>query len=185
MKSGILVCSLALILSGFDVAAQHSQHPSAIADTLYLSLNEVWERTNIQSKEVQLQNTESLIRSENVLDAKAERFPTLSVFASVDKATNMPIYSNGLNHKPEQHDVIHTLYNSGASMYFNLYDGNKQNLKIQETKILDKRAAIAKQQTQSEMRYKAAQLFLELQKSMILQTKRNNYTKFNSIIKMG
>ncbi|RRJ90994.1 TolC family protein [Paenimyroides tangerinum] len=169
MKSGILVCSLALILSGFDVAAQHSQHPSAIADTLYLSLNDVWERTNIQSKEVQLQNTESMIRSENVLDAKAERFPTLSVFASVDKATNMPIYSNGLNHKPEQHDVIHTLYNSGASMYFNLYDGNKQNLKIQETKILDKRAAIAKQQTQSEMRYKAAQLFLELQKSMIFK----------------
>ncbi|WP_177763880.1 TolC family protein [Flavobacterium sp. I3-2] len=169
MKSGILVCSLALILSGFDVAAQHSQHPSATADTLYLSLNEVWELTNVQSKEVQLQNTESLIRNQNVLDAKAERFPTLSVFASVDKATNMPIYSNGLGNKPEQHDVIHTLYNSGASMYFNLYDGNKQNLKIQEAKILDKRAAIAKQQTKSEIRYKAAQLFLELQKSMIFR----------------
>lgn len=169
MKSGVLVCSLALILSGFDAAAQHAHQSSAKADTLYLSLNDVWEKTNVASKEVQIQNTESLIQSQNVLDAKAERFPTLSVFASVDKASNMPIYSNGIFNKPEQHDVIHTLYNSGASMYFNLYDGNKQNLKIQEAKILDKRASIAKEQKQSEMRYKAAQLFLELQKSMIFK----------------
>lgn len=169
MKSGILVCSLALFLTGFNVAAQHSQHASTTADTLYLTLNDVWEKTNIQSKEVQMQIAESSIQKENVLDAKAERFPTLSVFASVDKATNMPIYSNGLGNKAEQHEVIHTLYNSGASMYFNLYNGNKQNLKIQEAKILDKRASISKLQKQSEMRYKAAQLFLELQKSMIFK----------------
>lgn len=166
MKSGIIVCSFALFLTGFSAASQQMHHKSTLTDTLYLTLNEVWEKTNIHSKEVQMQISESSIQNENVKDAKAERFPTLSVFASVDKASNMPIYSNGLGNKPEQHEVIHTLYNSGASMYFNLYNGNKQNLKIEEAKILEKKAAISNLQKQSEIRYKAAELFLEIQKSI-------------------
>lgn len=169
MKSGIIVCSFATLFSSFGAAAQATHEVSTLVDTLHLSLNQVWEKTNRGSKEVQIQDFESKIQNENVLDTKTERFPTLSIFASVDKATNMPIYSNGLGNKPEQHDVIHTLYNSGASLYFNLYDGNKQNLKIQEAKILDKRASIANLQKQSEMRYKASEVYFDLLKSTIFK----------------
>ena len=76
------------------------------------------------------------IAEEEIKDAQAERYPELGIKGSAEKATNIPIYENGLFSKPAQHEVIHTLYRLGADMYLNLYNGNRLNLKIAEDKIL-------------------------------------------------
>jgi hypothetical protein len=58
----------------------------------------------------------------------------------------------GHKHPPVQHKVIHTLYRAGADFYLNIYNGDKQNLKILEMRTLHKIADI--QQDQHHIRYK-------------------------------
>jgi predicted DNA-binding antitoxin AbrB/MazE fold protein len=60
------------------------------------------------------------------------------VKGSAEKASNIPIYENGIFSKPTQHEVIHTLYRAGADFYLNIYNGNKLNLKIKENQTLQK-----------------------------------------------
>ena len=82
-----------------------------------------------------MSNLETDISAARVKDAKLERLPELSVRGSVEKASNIPVYENGLFSKPTQHEVIHTLYRAGADFYFNIYNGNKLNLKIKQEKF--------------------------------------------------
>lgn len=150
-----------------SIITGHSQNkiPSAFdKDTLKITLNEVWQQTDVQSKKALIHNKELQIRQENTKDAKMERYPVFNAYGRVEKASNIPVYTDGIFHKPEQHDVIHTLYNTGASMYLNLYSGNRQNLEIEERKTLESKAAITAEQSQSEVRLEAARSYLALAK---------------------
>ncbi len=71
--------------------------------------------------------------------------------------------------KPAQHEVIHTLYRLGADFYLNIYNGNKLNLKIKENQTLQKVKEIKKEQAVSDIHYKTATLYLELQKTLIFR----------------
>jgi len=99
-----------------------------------MQLSEVWQLVTTESKNVQLAHKQVKQHKVLVQDAKNSQLPTLSVFGEIDKASNMPVYSNGLNHKPEQHDVVHTLYQTGANAYLNLYNGFKTKNEIQLAK---------------------------------------------------
>jgi len=97
-------------------------------DTINLTLSDVWQQTDVQSKQALLHNKAQQISRENTKDAKMGRYPVFNGIARVEKASNIPVYSDGIFNKPEQHEVIHTLYHTGVSMYLNLYSGNRQNL---------------------------------------------------------
>lgn len=147
----------------------YSQEVSSLSDTLSLSVEQVWERTNKNSKQVHSKELANEIRAEQVQDAIRDKWPTLAVFASVQQASNIPIYDQGIFHKPSQHEVIHTLYNTGADMYLNLYSGSKITLAIQEKKLLKKIADIEVDQSKATLRYEASSLFLSLQQSLIFK----------------
>lgn len=117
----LTVCSISLVNSGF-----------AQADSI--SLQDVKQKIVQHSKVVLLAREKLAASDASVQQATMNQLPTLSVFGAVEKATNMPIYENGLNHAPTQHDVIHTLYSSGANFYLNLFNG----FKIQQEKALTK-----------------------------------------------
>lgn len=138
-------------------------------DTLHLSLQEAWQKAEANSRLLAIKRKATGIASEEVKDAKMERYPELGVTGTAEKATNIPIYDNGLFSKPSQHEVIHTLYHVGADMYLNIYNGNKLNLKIQEDKTLHQLSIIQQEQAVSDIYYKTAALYLELQKSLIFQ----------------
>ena len=87
---------------------------------------------------------ETDISAARVKDAKLERFPEVHLKGSVEKASNIPVYENGLFSKPTQHEVIHTLYRAGTDFYFNIYNGNKLNIKIKQEEILQKIKEIQK-----------------------------------------
>ncbi|MCC9042707.1 TolC family protein [Myroides sp. M-43] len=131
-------------------------------DTLSITLNEVWQQTDLNSKRGLIQNKEQEIRRENTKDAEIGRYPVFNAFGRAEKASNIPVYTDGLFHKPEQHDVIHTLYNTGVSMYLNLYSGNRQNLEIEERKTLENKASIMANMTKSEVRLEAIRSYLAL-----------------------
>ncbi len=155
----------AMLASGIITGYSQNKIPSAFdKDTLKITLNEVWQQTDVHSKKALIHNKEIQIRQENTKDAKMERYPVFNAYGRVEKASNIPVYTDGIFHKPEQHDVIHTLYNTGASMYLNLYNGNRQNLEIEERKTLEDKAAITAEQSQSEVRLEAARSYLALAK---------------------
>ncbi|OPC03404.1 transporter [Elizabethkingia ursingii] len=138
-------------------------------DTLYLSLKQTWQKAEENSRPIQMSNLETDISAARVKDAKLERLPELSVKGSVEKASNIPVYENGLFSKPTQHEVIHTLYRAGADFYFNIYNGNKLNLKIKQEEVLQKIKQIRKDESVSDIHYKAASLYLDLQKSLMFR----------------
>ncbi|KUG11905.1 transporter [Elizabethkingia sp. HvH-WGS333] len=138
-------------------------------DTLYLSLKQTWQKAEENSRPIQMSNMETDISAARVKDAKLERLPELRVKGSVEKASNIPVYENGLFSKPTQHEVIHTLYRAGADFYFNIYNGNKLNLKIKQEEILQKIKEIQKDESVSDIHYKAASLYLDLQKSLMFR----------------
>jgi hypothetical protein len=104
------------------------------------------------------------------------------VAGRIEEATNMPIYDRGLLAPSSQHEVIHTLYNFTADFYLNIYNGNKLNLKIKEDKTLQQIAVIRQDQTLSDVKYRAASLYLELQKSVIFEG--GNSLRYDRYIKM-
>lgn len=138
-------------------------------DTLYLSLKQTWQKAEENSRYIQMSNMETDISAARVKDAKLERFPEVHLKGSVEKASNIPVYENGLFSKPTQHEVIHTLYRAGTDFYFNIYNGNKLNIKIKQEEILQKIKEIRKDESISDIHYKAASLYLDLQKSLMFR----------------
>lgn len=159
----------ALALLCLPAVGKASPTPAPGDSLLHFSLPEVWDRAAQNSRAVAMKTKQVAIKGESLKDAQAERFPEVDVAGNYEKATNIPIYDNGLFHTPSQHEVIHTLYKIGADFYLNLYNGNKLNLKIAEEKVAQKIAGIQQQQTLSDIRYAATADYLELQKSMVFK----------------
>lgn len=168
MKKIIKLLLLGLLLAANSLSTR-GQDNKTLGDTLQLNMRQVWTKAEEHSRAIEIKKKAVSIRSEEVKDARMERFPELGVAGSLEKATNIPIYENGLLKRPIQHEVIHTLYRLGADFNLTIYNGDKLNLKIEEDKILQQISVIQNDQTASDIRYKAASLYLELQKSLMLQ----------------
>ncbi|AKK73903.1 transporter [Chryseobacterium sp. P1-3] len=138
-------------------------------DTIRLSLKDAWQRAEENSRYIKINTINTDIAEAEVKDAKRERLPEIGVKGSIEKASNIPIYENGIFSRPVQHEVIHTLYRAGADFYLNIYEGNKLNLKIKENQTLQKIKNIRKEQSVSDIHYKTATLYLELQKTLIFR----------------
>lgn len=145
----------------------YSQDLDSLHDTLKISLSDLWLKAEQNSRAVRISSEEVKISYEETKDVVFERLPEIGVKGTAEKASNIPIYDNGLLSPPSYHDVIHNLYRVGAEFYLNIYNGNKLNLKIEENKILNQISQIEKDESVSRVRYRSASLFLELQKSII------------------
>lgn len=142
---------------------------SAKEDTLHITLSGVWQKAEEHSRLIEIRSKTAEVAEEEVKDARMERYPELGMMGTAEKASNIPIYENGLFSRPSQHEVIHTLYRVGADIYLNLYNGNKLNLKIAEDRVLHQISLIQKEQAISDIHYKAAALYLDLQKSLVFR----------------
>lgn len=138
------------------------------ADTLTMTLPDVWQRVAAHSRAIEIRRKAADAAHEEIMDAQMERLPDINIGGSIMGATNMPVYDNGPS-APSQHEVIHVLYNAGTDFYLNLYNGSKTNLRVKENKALYQIALLQQDQTTSDIRYRAASLYLELQKSIIFR----------------
>ncbi|MGZ3910829.1 MAG: TolC family protein [Flavisolibacter sp.] len=160
-----------LILAAFAFPSSIIWGQSSINtnDTLSLSLSQIWLKAELFSRTVLIKKEAVNISQEEVEDAQTERLPELGIGGSVEKATNIPIYENGLFSSPKQHEVIHTLYRLGTDMNLNIYNGGKLNLEILKDKTLHQLSVLQKDKTISDIHLTAASLYLELQKSFIFR----------------
>ena len=138
--------------------------PGQPIDTLLMTLPDVWQQAAAHSRAIEIKRKSANAAHEEIMDAQMERLPEVNIGGSVLGATNMPIYENGSS-APTQHEVIHVLYNAGTDFYLNIYNGNKTNLKVRESKTLYQIALLQQDQTTSDIRYRAASLYLELQRA--------------------
>jgi len=161
-KKHYALISLSVLISSTTLA---QQEPPAS----HLSLTEVWNKVETNSKAIRMQNLKLNESEEAIKDAKAERLPDIEAEGEYARVSNMPIYDNGLFHTPSQFEVVHTAYSFGGNAYLNLYNGNKTNLKIKEEK--EKRSLSAEQLnlTTAEIKLKAAAYYLDLQRSKVFK----------------
>ncbi len=127
-----------------------------------LAVGQILSMVELHSRDIKIQEATVTAKKFGVQDAKLQLLPNLSVFAEADKASNMPVYSNGLLNKPEQHDVIHTLYQSGANMYFNIYNGLKTKNLIRIAKLDQELAEAELREQTATVKLKAVHLFFDL-----------------------
>ncbi|MBS1646048.1 MAG: TolC family protein [Bacteroidetes bacterium] len=138
-------------------------------DTLKVTLSDVWKKAETASRHINIKNKEVQISHEEVKDVIMERLPEIGVGGSYERATNIPVYDHGLFAAPSYHEVIKNLYRVSGDFYLNLYNGNKLNLKIKEEKIRHEIKTIERDEAVSNIRYKAAALYLELQQAFIFR----------------
>jgi outer membrane protein TolC len=170
MRQGGPLLLAGLLLMGSPLRAQtHTLPAGPPTDTLRLTLPEVWHRADEYSRVVTIRRQAVAVSQEEVKDARMERLPEVGVSGSAEKATNIPIYTHGLFSAPEQHEVIHTLYRAGTDFYLNIYNGNKLNLKIAEERTKLRLAGVEQAQAISDIRYRAASRYLELQQAAIFR----------------
>jgi outer membrane protein len=134
-----------------------------------LSLTQVWEKAEANSKAVQMKELHLQSSTEGIKDAKADRLPEINAEGEYARVTNMPVYENGLFHTPEQFPVLHTYYKVGGDAYLNLYNGGKTNLEIDARKSENKIAAEQKMLTISEIKLRAAAYYLDMQRSLVFK----------------
>lgn len=161
-KKHYALITLSVLISSTTLA---QQEPPAS----HLSLTEVWNKAEINSKAIRMQNLKLNESEEAIKDAKAERLPDIEAEGEYARVSNMPIYDNGLFHTPSQFEVVHTAYSFGGNAYLNLYNGNKTNLKIKEEKEKKNLSAEQLNLTTSEIKLKAAAYYLDLQRSKIFK----------------
>ncbi len=156
---------LGILISNSIIA----QKASSLSDTLKISLDEVWKKTELNSRLISIKNKEVQISEEEVKDIKMERLPELGLSGSYERATNIPIYDKGLFSSPSYHEVIKNLYKVSGDMYLNIYNGNKLNLEIKKEKIKHEIKTIEKNEVVSNTKYNVAALYLDIEQYLIFK----------------
>ena len=136
---------------------------------LPLSMEQLFDKALQNSREIHLSSLEAKASKEEISESKRERFPEIALKGNYEYATNIPVYEDGLFSKPTQHEVIHLLYKVSTEYYFNVYNGNKLNLKISQKEIGSEVAEIQKNLTISEVKLQASIYYLNLQRSRIFK----------------
>ncbi len=132
-----------------------------------LTLEQVWQQTEKNSKVVQIQQLHVEGSVEEIKDARAERLPEITASGAYARVSNMPVYDEGLLHAPAQFPVLHTYYTLGAEAYLNVYGGGRTNIKIAEKEVLGKIAREQKLLTISEVKLRAAEYYLGIEQNLI------------------
>ncbi|MDN3583105.1 TolC family protein [Mucilaginibacter flavus] len=145
------------------------QFPTDTSKSLPLTIAQVWQKAEVNSKAVQIKQLHITSSQEAIKDAKAERLPEVNINGEYARVSNMPVYENGLFSSPSQFPVLHTTYTVGAEAYLNVYNGNKVNLEIDARKNESNIAGEQKKLTVSETKLHAAAYYLDMQRSLIFK----------------
>ena len=175
----------------FSLAISHTlRAQEAVRDSVQLSLRDAWERANTYSKELQLKNFDIQIGEEDVLDAKRKWLPHAGVNASYGKLSNIPVFENGILESPEYIPLEdHSTYDAGIEVYFNLYSGHKTKVQVKQAETKQALIQYVREQTSSAVRYKVAESYLDVQRSLafkelIEQNIYRNNKRLDQIIRL-
>ena len=110
MKTKNLLALLIAALTATSCSAATRQLPADTTKGLSLTLTQVWERTELYNKNIQIRQLHIESSIEEIKDAKAERLPDIEATGEYARISNMPLYENGVFQAPTQFEVLHTYY---------------------------------------------------------------------------
>ncbi|MCW3804494.1 TolC family protein [Plebeiibacterium marinum] len=119
-----------------------------------------------------------------------KKLPRVDVDASYGKLTNIPVFKNGILEDPEYIPIKdHSTYGAGIEAYFNLYNGNKNNLQLKQEESKQVLQQYLMEETASNVFYKVAENYLDVQrclalKMLIEQNIRRNKKRLDQITKL-
>jgi outer membrane protein len=160
------LCFLLLLALTFHLASAQKKDT---VKTVSLTIAQVWEQASVYNKTIQMQQLRVQSSVENIKDAKADRLPDVTAEAEYARVSNLPIYENGLFNAHSNFPVLHTFYRVGGDASFNLYNGNKTNIKISEEETAHQIAIEQKNLTTAQIKLRAAAFYLDLQRSIIFR----------------
>jgi outer membrane protein len=181
------------VLSCLFIVLFHSANAQQI-DKIHLTLAEIWEKAAANNKTLKMQDLKVLRTLEGIKDAKAERLPEISAEAEYSRLSNLPIYTNGLFHTPDQYELpVHTSYSFGGDAYLNLYHGGKVSTRISAEKKENEIAVEQKKLSTEDIKLRATAYYLDLQRSRIfkelllkdISTQEKQLSKINQLLKNG
>lgn len=95
-----------------------------------LSLEMIWDTIDSQNKNIQLSDLELKESNLEILLAKDNLLPDLSLKGNIGLNTKMPVYNSGLLSKPDYFPVSKYGYSFGYQFDFNIYNGGKDSRNI-------------------------------------------------------
>ncbi|PTS92358.1 TolC family protein [Pedobacter sp. HMWF019] len=137
-------------------------------DSLF-TLHEVWGKAIEHNKELKFSRLEVGKGEVLLKDAKSERLPEINANGSYSRLTNMPIYENGIFHRPTVAPVINQSYSIGAEASLNLYHGGKARREISIKKVELEATLNQQQLSLADVKFKSASYFYELIRNLQLK----------------
>jgi outer membrane protein TolC len=156
-------------LLALNINTLNAQSKSDSTPIITLSLPQVLAKATAYSKVIKIADLKVTVSEKDVRDASAAILPEISVRGNLERATNMAMYEDGLLQSPTQRDIINTRYKIGGEAYFNLYNGNKTNLKIAAENTRQQMTREQRNLTASEIKLRAVARYLDIQQSSIFR----------------
>ena len=151
---------LAVLFNTFGYAQEISK------DSVFLSLDDVWSKAEVFSKELKVQHLKTEIGKENILDAKNKRLPSLNFDASYGKLSNIPVFVNGINNSATFIPIEdHSVYDASVSAYFNIYAGGASKTAIKTAEASKEFLEHIEEETSDQLHLEVIQYYVSLQRS--------------------
>ena len=93
------LCKIILSLFLFTLVSVNAQ--VTIQDSISISLEKVWQKAAVNSKEIKMSQLHAESGLEAVKYAKNKQLPEIGFNANYGKLANIPIFNNGILHQAE------------------------------------------------------------------------------------
>lgn len=148
---------MSLLLASISSHAQDISAPN-----VPLSIQQVWQLTDSNSRKLQMSNLGVLASEAGIKVARSERLPEIAAEGVLAHIFPMPIYENGLFHTPAQYPVEPKYYKVSGDAYLNLYNGGKTNREIATSKVERELEIAKKNLNKQEIHFLAAVYFYDV-----------------------
>ncbi|SEQ91859.1 Outer membrane protein TolC [Flavobacterium frigoris] len=133
-------------------------------DSIPISLEKVWAKAAVNSKEIKMNHLHTQSGAEAVKNARSKQLPEIGFNANYGKLANIPIFNNGiLQHADYIPLEDHSIYGATIAAYFDIYNGHKLKTNIQKETVKQKLSQYIEEETIESIHYQVAQAYLKLQ----------------------
>lgn len=133
-------------------------------DSIPISLEKVWAKAAVNSKEIKMNHLHTQSGAEAVKNARSKQLPEIGFNANYGKLANIPIFNNGiLQHADYIPLEDHSIYGATIAAYFDIYNGHKLKTNIQKETVKQELSQYIEEETIESIHYQVAQAYLKLQ----------------------
>ncbi len=159
-------------------------------DSIPITLQQVWEKTLNNSKQIKVDHLKVAAGEEAIKDAKSKQLPEIGFNANYGKLANIPVFTNGILHDANFIPLEdHSIYGATLDAYFDIYNGHKLKTNIQKEVAKKELSHYIEEETTEAIHYQVAasylklQLYIELEK-LVKQNIKQNEERLKQIEKL-